>query len=74
MLEGTIKFYRADKKYGFIIPSDGSKEVYVHASQLQDTVIDGDVVLYELQPDRQGHVALQVRLRTPPAPEADVTA
>ncbi len=34
MKKGKIKFYNLEKGYGFIIPEDGSKEVFFHVSGL----------------------------------------
>lgn len=37
MNKGKIKFYNVEKGYGFILPQDGSKEIFFHFSGL-----DGD--------------------------------
>lgn len=34
-LEGTVKFFNAEKGFGFVIPDDGSKDVFVSARTLQ---------------------------------------
>jgi cold shock protein len=33
-MEGTVKWYKPDKGFGFIIPADGQKDVFVHKSCL----------------------------------------
>jgi len=34
MPEGTVKFFNESKGFGFIIPSNGDPELFVHASAL----------------------------------------
>lgn len=34
-MEGTVKWYKPDKGFGFIIPQDGQKDVFVHKSCLE---------------------------------------
>lgn len=39
-MEGTVKWYKPDKGFGFIIPEDGLKDVFVHQSCLEKNKID----------------------------------
>jgi len=35
-VRGKIKWFRADKGYGFVTPEDGSSDVFLHISALKD--------------------------------------
>ena len=47
---GTVKWFNASKGYGFIAPSDGDKDLFVHMSEIQmdgfKTLSDGQSVDY----------------------------
>ena len=46
MPQGTVKWFNADKGYGFIAPDDGTADVFVHHSAIQ---VDGFRSLQENQ-------------------------
>jgi CspA family cold shock protein len=52
MKVGTVKWYSAQKGYGFIQPEDNSQDVFVHASALEKaglfSLSEGQKVNYEL--------------------------
>jgi len=53
---GTVKWFNAQKGYGFIQPQDASKDVFVHITALEAAGIDqlreGQKVSYEVVQDR----------------------
>ncbi len=64
MAAGTVKWFSAQKGYGFIVPNDGSKDVFVHVNGLAPGVTalaDGQAVEYEVQSSQKGPQAVNVR-------------
>ena len=61
MTTGTVKFFNRNNHFGFITPEDGSKDVFVHESQVLGSITDGDIVEYELGEGRKGPEAKDVR-------------
>lgn len=61
MITGTVKFFNADKGYGFIAPEDGGNDAFVHISAVERAgmrTLDKDQrISYELETDRRGKVA-----------------
>ena len=55
---GTVKFFNADKGYGFIAPEGGGNDAFVHISAVQAAgmpTLDRDQrVSYELEQDQRG--------------------
>lgn len=58
MITGTVKFFNADKGYGFIAPEGGGDDAFVHISAVEAAgmrTLDKDQrVSYELEQDRRG--------------------
>ena len=58
MATGTVKWFNPTKGYGFIEPSEGGKDVFVHISAVQNAgltgLADGQKISYEIETDRQG--------------------
>jgi cold shock protein len=56
MATGTVKFFNTQKGYGFIQPSDGGKDVFVHISAVQraglDTLNEGQKVTFDIITER----------------------
>lgn len=41
LTKGTVKWFNADKGYGFIQPADGGNDIFVHISQVQSSGLQG---------------------------------
>jgi len=67
MQKGTVKWFNPTKGYGFIKPSGGDKDVFVHISAVERAglrTLDKDQrVSYELETDRRGKTSA-VNLQT----------
>ncbi len=63
MATGTVKWFNAVKGYGFIQPSDGTKDAFVHISAVEraglDGLREGQKVEYELVTGRNGKTAAE---------------
>jgi len=61
---GTVKWFNASKGYGFIAPSDGDKDLFVHMSEIQmdgfKTLKDGQAVDYVAGSSEKGPCATKV--------------
>lgn len=57
-ITGTVKFFNADKGYGFIAPENGTKDAFVHISALERSGLgalnENQRVSYELETDQRG--------------------
>ena len=58
MAKGTVKWFNPTKGYGFIEPSDGSKDAFVHISAVEraglSTLREGQKVTFDLEAGRNG--------------------
>lgn len=58
MINGTVKFFNSDRGFGFIAPADGSNDVFVHISALQnagiDTIVEGQKLQFNIEQDARG--------------------
>ena len=57
-VNGTNKFYNHARGFGFIAPDNGDKDVFVHASALEQSgvpsVNEGDALSFEIVDDTRG--------------------
>ncbi len=64
MNTGTVKWFNADKGYGFITPDDGGKDLFVHHSEIKvdgfATLADGQKVEYAIGQGQKGPCATNV--------------
>lgn len=63
MIKGTVKFYNAQKGFGFIQPENGGTDVFVHATALERAGLrglnEGQKVMFDAAEDRRsGKVAV----------------
>lgn len=63
MAIGTVKFFNAQKGFGFITPESGDKDVFVHISAVEragmQTLNDGQKVSFEVEAGRDGRASAE---------------
>lgn len=64
MATGTVKWFNESKGFGFIAPSDGGADVFLHFSAIEGTgfktVAEGQSVTYEVENGPKGPQASKV--------------
>ncbi len=67
MATGTVKWFNAEKGYGFIQPDDGGKDVFVHISAVEQAGLrnleEGQKVDFEVVADRRSGKSAAANLR-----------
>lgn len=63
MPTGTVKWFNAEKGFGFITPDGADKDVFVHITAVRQAGMDGlnegDRVRFEIKPGRDGRTAAE---------------
>ena len=63
MAVGTVKWFNAEKGYGFIAPDEGGSDAFVHITAVQrsglQSLAEGAKVSYELVEGRNGKYAAE---------------
>ena len=57
MAQGTVKFFNAQKGFGFIVQDNGGPDVFVHISAVEragmSTLNEGQKLTFDIEPDRR---------------------
>ncbi len=65
MSSGTVKWFNKVKGFGFIQPSDGGKDVFVHITAVEragmDTLVEGQKVSYDIVSERGKNAASNLK-------------
>ena len=65
MTIGTVKFFNTTKGFGFISPEGGGKDVFVHATAVEQagmrTLQEGQKVSFDVVPDARGAKAANLK-------------
>ena len=66
MAVGTVKWFNTTKGYGFIMPQDGGKDVFVHITAVQAAGLrglnEGQTVAYEVAMERGKQAAINIKV------------
>jgi CspA family cold shock protein len=57
-MAGTVKFFNAERGYGFIKPDDGGRDVFVHVTAVEraglKSLSEGQRLSFDVEPDKKG--------------------
>ncbi len=65
MTKGTVKFFNATRGFGFISPEDGTKDVFVHITAVEQAGMsgldEGQTVSFDVEADARGPKAVNLQ-------------
>lgn len=64
MAKGTVKWFNNDKGFGFIMPDEGGRDIYIQSTNVETpdkNLADGQRVEYESSMGRKGPEAIHVK-------------
>lgn len=68
MQSGTVKWFNGQKGYGFIAPTDGGKDIFVHATAVERSeltqLVEGQTISFEVERDSRSGKESAVNLRS----------
>ena len=66
MVNGIVKWFNASKGYGFIVPDDGGKDVFIHISAVEKsglkTLLENKKVTFEINQDKGRSSAANIKI------------
>jgi len=67
MATGTVKWFNPTKGYGFIQPSDGGRDVFVHISAVEragfSSLNEGQTIEYQVESNRGKESAVDLKIK-----------
>ncbi|HZC56268.1 MAG TPA: cold-shock protein [Xanthobacteraceae bacterium] len=68
MAQGTVKFFNAQKGYGFIVQDGGGPDVFVHISAVERagmrTLVEGQKLSFDVEADRRSGKSAAANLQS----------
>ena len=65
--QGVVKFFNAEKGYGFIKPDGGGNDIFVHITAVEQaglrSLSEGQKISFEIEPDKKGKGPKAVNLK-----------
>lgn len=65
MATGTVKWFNTQKGFGFIVPDEGGKDVFVHISAVErsgmKTLVEGQKISFELKEEKGKTAAVNLK-------------